>query len=331
VAPLAPVSLEEVRAAAERIRGSVVRTPLQRLEYDDRGPDIRLKLENLQPIGSFKLRGATNSVAAIDPAFLGKGLGTASAGNMGRAVAWLARQRGVSCTVIVPDTAPAAKLDPIRALGAGIVAEPFERWWRALEESSHPAVSGTFLHPVASAAMIAGNGTIGLELVEDLPELEAVVVPFGGGGLSSGIACAVKAMRPDVRVFAAEVEGATPFAASLAAGHPVHVEHRRSFVDGIGSGTVLAEMWPLISSLLDGSIVVSLEEVAEALRMLVTRSRVIAEGAGAAALAAALSGRAGEGPVAAVISGGNIDRQILGDILSGTFMSPSPQVGTIRS
>jgi threonine dehydratase len=316
VEPLAPVSLEDVRAAADRIRGSVVRTPLLSMDHD-RGAEIHLKLENLQPIGSFKLRGATNSVAAIDPALLGEGLGTASAGNMGRAVAWLARDHGVPCTVVVPDTAPDAKLDPLRGLGARIVAEPFERWWRALEEGGHPAISGTFLHPVASAAMIAGNGTIGLELLEDMPRLEAVVVPFGGGGLSSGIACAIKALRPQVRVFAAEVEGAAPFAASLAAGHPVRVEHRRTFVDGIGSGSVLAQMWPLTSLVLDGSIVVSLEEVADAMRTLAVRGRVIAEGAGAAALAAALTGRAGEGRVAAVISGGNIDRHVIGDILAG--------------
>lgn len=314
--PLAPVSLEDVRAAAERIRGSVIRTPLLRLDHDG-DPEIHLKLENLQPIGSFKLRGATNSVAAIDPALLGEGLGTASAGNMGRAVAWLARDHGVPCTVVVPDTAPDAKLDPLRGLGARIVAEPFERWWQALEEGGHPAISGTFLHPVASAAMIAGNGTIGLELLEEMAHLDAVVVPFGGGGLSSGIACAIKSLRPQVRVFAAEVEGAAPFAASLAAGHAVRIEHRRTFVDGIGSDSILAQMWPLTSSVLDGSIVVSLEEVADAMRTLAARGRVIAEGAGAAALAAALTGRAGEGRVAAIISGGNIDRHVLGEILAG--------------
>jgi threonine dehydratase len=316
VEPLARVSLEDVRAAAERIRGTVTRTPLLSLDQD-RAPEIHLKLENLQPIGSFKLRGATNSLALIDPALVREGLGTASAGNMGRAVAWLARQHGVPCTVVVPDTAPAAKLDPLRDLGARIVAEPFERWWQALEEGGHPAISGAFLHPVASAAMIAGNGTIGLELLEDVPQLEAVVVPFGGGGLSCGIACAIKAIRPGVRVYAAEVEGAAPFAASLAAGHPVLVEHRRTFVDGIGSGSVLAQMWPLTSSVLDGSIVISLAEVADAVRTLAASSRVIAEGAGAAALAAALSGRAGGGPVAAIISGGNIDRKVLGEVLAG--------------
>jgi threonine dehydratase len=314
VEALAPVSLEDVRAAAEGIRGRVIRTPLLRLQHDG-GEEVHLKLENLQPIGSFKLRGAIHSVAVLDPAIVAQGLGTASAGNMGRAVAWLARRHGAPCTVVVPDAAPAAKLDPLRALGAKIVSEPFERWWQALEDGSHPEVTGTFLHPVASAAMIAGNGTIGLELVNELPQLDAVVVPFGGGGLSSGIACAIKALRPQVRIFAAEVETAAPFAASLAAGHPVHVEHQHSFVDGIGSTSVLGAMWPLTSSILDGSIVVSLKEVADAVRLLAASGRVIAEGAGAAALAAALSGGAGKGAVVAVISGGNIDRNVLGQIL----------------
>lgn len=313
--PLAPVGLEEIRAAAERIGDVAIRSPLLRLEHDAR-PEVHLKLENLQPIGSFKLRGAANSVATADPTTLAGGLGTASAGNMARAVAWLAQQRGLPCTVIVPDTAPAAKLDPVRALGARIVPEPFERWWRALEEGGHPAVTGAFLHPVASAPMIAGNGTIGLELLDDLPDLDAVVVPFGGGGLSSGIACAIRALRPEVPVYAAEIDGAAPLAAALAAGRPVRIEQRRSFVDGIGSGSVLAKMWPLVSDVLAGSIVVSLDEVQAALRLLAQRGHVIAEGAGAAGLAAALTGRAGSGRVAAVISGGNIDLAVLAGILA---------------
>lgn len=265
--------------------------------------------------GSFKLRGAANSVGVLTRAELDAGLATASAGNMARAVAWLAHLHGVACTVIVPEGAPAAKLDPIRALGAEIVPVPFDRWWQAMQDGSHPAASGTFLHAFASAPMMAGNGTIGLELVEDLPDLAAVVVPFGGGGLSCGIAATVKALRPEVRVFAAEVEGAAPLSASLGAGHPVAIEHRRSFVDGIGSGGILAEMWPLASSLLDGSIVVSLDEVGAAMRLLASRVRVVAEGAGAVALAAAMTGRAREGAVAAVISGGNIDRPLLAGIL----------------
>jgi threonine dehydratase len=316
VEPLPAVGLDEVRAAAEFIRGHAIRAPLLRLE-DDSAPEIHVKLENLQPIGSFKLRGAINSVAALAPERIADGLSTASAGNMARAVAWLAHRHGVPATMIVPDSAPAAKLEPVRALGARVIPVPFADWWQAMEDGGHPDLPGAFLHPCASRSMIAGDGTIGLELVEELPGLAAVVVPFGGGGLASGIACAVKALRPDIRVYAAEVEGAAPLAAALAAGRPVEIERKPSLVDGIGSGTVLPAMWPLVSSVLDGSIVVSLEQVESALRLLATRMRVVAEGAGAAALAAAVTGQAGEGPVVAVISGGNIDLAAFASIVAG--------------
>jgi threonine dehydratase len=313
--PRAPVSLDEVRAAAARLEGLAMRTPMLRLE-GDAPAEIHLKLESLQPTGSFKVRGAGNALAQAEPRLVARGVTTASAGNMARAAAWLARRRGVPCTVVAPDEAPAAKLDPVAALGARIVRVPFDEWWQALVDRGHPELDGFFIHPVSDPAVIAGNGTIGLEIVADLPEVDAVVVPFGGGGLSSGIACAVKALRPEVRVFAAEVATAAPLAASLAAGHPVETERVPSFVDGIGSTGVLAEMWPLVSSVLDGSIVVELEAVAEALRLLATRNRVVAEGAGAAALAAALTGRAGSGRVVAVISGGNIDTSTLAAILA---------------
>ncbi|HEY8180344.1 MAG TPA: pyridoxal-phosphate dependent enzyme [Candidatus Limnocylindria bacterium] len=313
--PLPAVGLDEIRAAAERIRGEAMRTPLLPIEAE--GAVIHLKLENLQPIGSFKLRGAINSVATLREERLEQGLSTASAGNMARAVAWLARRHGIPATVMVPDSAPAAKLEPVRALGAQVIPVPFAEWWRVMEQGGHPDLPGAFLHPCASRPMIAGDGTIGLELVEDLPEPDAVVVPFGGGGLASGIACAVKALRPNVRVFAAEVEGAAPLAAALAAGRPVEIERQASFVDGIGSGTVLSAMWPLVSSVLDGSIVVSLEQVASAMRLLASLGRVVAEGAGAASLAAGLTGQAGDGPVVAVISGGNIDPAAFAGIIAG--------------
>jgi threonine dehydratase len=315
VEPLPAVGLDEIRAAAERIRGEAMRTPLLPIETE--GAVIHLKLENLQPIGSFKLRGAINSVATLREERLEQGLSTASAGNMARAVAWLARRHGIPATVMVPDSAPAAKLEPVRALGAQVIPVPFAEWWRVMERGGHPDLPGAFLHPCASRPMIAGDGTIGLELVEDLPEPDAVVVPFGGGGLASGIACAVKALRPNVRVFAAEVEGAAPLAAALAAGRPVEIERQASFVDGIGSGTVLSAMWPLVSSVLDGSIVVSLEQVASAMRLLASLGRVVAEGAGAASLAAGLTGQAGDGPVVAVISGGNIDPAVFAGIIAG--------------
>ena len=312
--PLQPVPLDDARAAAERIRDVALRTPLLRLEAA--AAEIHLKLENLQPIGSFKLRGAANTVAVADPRTLAGGIGTASAGNMGRAVAWLAHQRGISCTVVVPDDAPAAKVEPMRQLGARIVREPFDRWWQALVESRHPAIEGMFLNAFASAPMIAGNGTIGLEIVEDLPDVDAVVVPFGGGGLSGGIACAVRALRPDVSIYAAEVEGAAPLAAALEAGTPVTIDMQRTFVDGIGSSRVTDVMWPMVSSLLAGSIVVTLDEVRAALHLLASRARVVAEGAGAVALAASLTGRAGSGRIVAIVSGGNIDLPVLAEQLT---------------
>jgi threonine dehydratase len=314
--PLEPVGLDDVRAAASRLQGIAIRTPLLRLQ-GDAPAEVHLKLENLQPIGSFKVRGAANAVALADPDQVAGGLATASAGNMGRAVAWLAHRRGLPCAVVVPDDAPAAKLEPIARLGARVVRVPWDEWWKTLVERGHPDLEGVFIHPFADPAVLAGNGIIGLEIVEDLPEVDAVVVPFGGGGLSSGIACAVKALRPSTRVFAAEVATAAPLAASLAAGHPVEVERTASFVDGIGGRGLLAEMWPLVSSVLDGSIVVGVQETAEALRLLATRNRVVAEGAGAAALAAALTGEAGPGRVVAVVSGGNIDLGALSTILAG--------------
>jgi threonine dehydratase len=317
VQPPPEVHLDQVRAAAERIRGVAIRTPLLALDADG-AAGVYVKLENLQPVGSFKLRGALNSIAALGPEDLAAGLSTASAGNMALAVAWLAQRHGLPATVMVPDTAPAAKLEPVRALGAQVIPLPFERWWQCLEDGGHPDLPGAFLHPCASHPMIAGDGTIGLELVQELRDLDAVVVPFGGGGLSSGIACAVEALRPGVRVYAAEVEGAAPLAAALAAGRPVTIERQSSFVDGIGSASVLPAMWQLASRVLDGSIVVSLAQVESAVRLLANRVRVVAEGAGAAALAAALTGRAGAGRVAAVISGGNIDAGVFASIVAGT-------------
>ncbi|HEY7464061.1 MAG TPA: pyridoxal-phosphate dependent enzyme [Candidatus Limnocylindria bacterium] len=313
-ASLAPVSLADARAASQRIAGIAMRTPLLRLE-GSKAPTVHLKLENMQPVGSFKLRGAANSVAMLDGEDLARGIGTASAGNMGRAIAWLAHRHGIPCTVVVPDDAPAAKVEPVRALGATIVPEPFARWWQALVEGAHPAMGGTFLSPFASEPMMAGNATIGLEIVEELPEIDAVVVPYGGGGLSAGIACAVHALRPEVPVYAAEVQGAAPLAAALGAGKPVEIEMQRTFVDGIGSTRVVDAMWPLVSRQLAGSLVVSLDEVSQAVRILATSARVIAEGAGAVALAAARAGGAGTGHVAVVVSGGNIDPPVLAQIL----------------
>jgi threonine dehydratase len=313
--PLGPITLEAIQAARARIGPEVVRTPLIDLQVQE---PARLfgKLENLEPIGSFKLRGAGNVMSLADPAILEAGVYTASAGNMAQGVAWNARLRGIPCTVIVPDHASTTKLAAVERLGARVVKVPLERWWQVLVDHGHPAFEGLFIHPFADAAVMAGNGTIGLEIVEDAPEVEAVVVPWGGGGLSSGIASAVKAMRPEIPVFAAEVETAAPFAASLAAGRPVTIDYTPSWVDGIGGASLLDEIWPLASSLLDGSITVSLEQVADAVRLLASHG-VVAEGAGATSVAAALTGRAGDSGVVAVVSGGNIDAHALATILAG--------------
>lgn len=315
--PVPAIPLDAIREARVRIDGAAIRTPLLPLETDDFPGSVFLKLENLQPIGSFKIRGAANALSLAGPEALRQGVYTGSAGNMAQGVAWNARRLGVPCRVIVPDSAPRAKLDAIERLGATAVPRPFEEWWRVLVDHGDPDENGFFVHPVSDPGVIAGNGTIGLEILEDLPDVDAVVVPFGGGGLSCGIASAVKALRAGVRVHAAEVETAAPFAASLEAGEPVHVERTPSFVDGIGAGGVLPEMWPLASGLLDGSIVVSLEEICDAIRLLASRVRVVAEGAGAASVAAALAGVAGEGKVVAVVSGGNLDAGALAVILGG--------------
>ncbi len=310
------IPLEEIQAAAERIAASVSRTPLLRLPLDDCPAEIYLKLENLQPIGSFKLRGAGNAMALAAADELAKGVYTASAGNMAQGVAWNARRLGIACQVIVPDHAPATKLAAIRRLGGQIIKVPFERWWQVIVSGEFEGLDGLFIHPVSNRHVIAGNGTIGLEILEDLPDVDAVLIPYGGGGLSLGIASALRALKPEARLYAVEVETAAPLAASLAAGQPVEVEYQPSFVDGIGGKSVLPEIWPLARELLDGSLLVSLDEVREAIRLLAERQRVIAEGAGAAPLAAALAGRSGGGKVVCVVSGGNIDREALAGILA---------------
>jgi threonine dehydratase len=312
-----PISLVDIREARERIAGSIVRTPLVRLNVDD--TEIFLKLETLQPIGSFKLRGAGNAIALASPDQLANGVYTASAGNMAQGVAWHARRLGIPCTVIVPDHAPETKLAAITRLGARFIKVPFDEWWQVIVTRQYPGVEGLFIHPVSDAAVMAGNGTIGLEILEDLPDVDTILVPYGGGGLSCGIATAVRALKPATKIYACEVETSAAFAAALSAGAPARIDYKASFVDGIGSSSVLAEMWPLAQSLLDGSLVVSLAEVAEALRTLAERNRVIAEGAGATPLAAALAGKAGgdgsgAGRIVCVISGGNIDLEKLAKI-----------------
>jgi threonine dehydratase len=294
-----------------------VRTPLVRLHAPESPAEIYLKLETLQPIGSFKIRGAYNAARRADPELVAAGLLTASAGNMGQGVAWAARELGVPCTVTVPDYAPETKVSAMERLGARVVKEPFDVWWNAIEESRIEGEDGLFIHPVESEQVMAGNGTIGLEILEDLPDPDVVLIPFGGGGLTVGIASAIKAERPEVKVYAVEQDTAAPLNATLEAGTPQKIEYRQSFVDGAGAKALLPKMWKLVEPLVDGAHRVSLDEVASAIRILAERVRVIAEGAGALAPAAALSGRAGEGKIVCIVSGGNIDFPVLARILAG--------------
>jgi threonine dehydratase len=315
-------TLEQVLAARERIRADATRTPLIRYDGDPGEPEIHLKLENLQPIGSFKLRGALNRMRALEPRQLAGGVYTASAGNMAQGVAWSARKLGVSASVVVPDTAPQAKLDAIARLGAAIVSVPYVEWWSAMQDHGRAGMRGTFVHPFADELVMAGNGTIALEVHGDFADADAILVPWGGGGLACGIAAAARALNRSVRVFACEVEGAAPLAASLEAGRAVEIQNRRSFIDGIGGRSVFPEMWPLARDLMAGSLVVSPNEVAEGVRLLARRTRIVAEGAGAVALAAARGRLATIHPapkrVVCIISGGNIDAGALSAILSGS-------------
>jgi threonine dehydratase len=288
-----------------------------RLNVLDAPAEIFLKLENLQPAGAFKTRGATYAMRTTPAEELERGVVTASAGNMAQAVAWSARELGIPCSVIAPDTAPSIKLDAVRRLGASVVTVPFDRWWQTLVDRAYPGVEGVFIHPFDDPRVMAGNGSIALEILEDLPDVEIVLVPWGGGGLSLGIAAGIRAIRPSCEVIAVEVEGGAPLIASLQAGRPVEVDFRPTFVDGIGSRTVMPEMLELASRFLKGALVARVVDVAAAVRLLVERNHVVAEGAGAAAVAVALSGRAGRGRIACIVSGGNIDSHKLAVILEG--------------
>jgi threonine dehydratase len=312
------IELAEIDAARGRIAGSVVRTPLVRLHVEDAPAEIYLKLENLQPINSFKIRGAANAVMLAPASARAKGLVTASAGNMAQGVAWMARELGVPATIVVPDHAPEAKLAAIERLGGRVLKVPYDAWWNIIVTSHLDGLDGLFVHPVQDPAVMAGNGTIGLEILEDLPDPDAVVIPYGGGGLTTGIASAVKALQPGTKIITAEPDTAAAMAAAFAAGHPADVDYRASFVDGSGSRRVLDSMWPLVAPLVDDALAIPVAEVAAAVRTLAERVRIIAEGAGALAPAAALSGRAGTGKVVCVISGGNINLGKLAEILGGS-------------
>jgi threonine dehydratase len=306
--PVVPIRLEDVVAAWERIKGVVLRTPLVKLRHDAESPEVWLKLENLQPINSFKLRGAANAVAMLSPEARSKGVWTISAGNAGQGVAFAARGFGVACTVVAIETAPETKVERMRKLGARIVKAPFDACWRAMEERAFPGVLGTFVHPFDDPDFIAGNATMGLEILEDLPTVRTVIAAVGGGGLLVGIGSAIRQGAPSVRILGAEPETAAPAAASFAAGEAREFPGwKASFVDGAGGKSIFPRMWERMRGVVDGSIVVSLDDTRRAMRIVAEKARVIVEGAGALPVAAALSGRAGDGPIVAVLSGGNID------------------------
>jgi threonine dehydratase len=311
----------EVGAARANIAGVALRTPLWRLDADIPGVNIHLKLENLQPLGSFKIRAAVNALktvlAAGGPDALRGGVLAASAGNFGQGLARAARDMGVPATIVAPDTAALTKTAALEAMGAKVIRIPFEDWWEVLTTRRFAGAEGVFFHPVADSAVVAGNATIGAEVLEDLPEFDAVVVPFGGGGLVSGIGSVMRRVKPGARMLVVESEAAQPMAAALAASAPTKVTHAPSFIDGMGSSIVLDEMWPLVREVVDHAVCVSLAEVAEAIRLLASKHHIIAEGAGAAAVAAALSGRAGKGDIVCIVSGGNIDAARLAPILAG--------------
>jgi len=311
------IELAAIEAARERIRGSAVRTPLLRLYVEDAPAEIYVKLEGLQPIGSFKIRGATNAIKLASPKSRSAGLVTASAGNMAQGVAWAARELGLTATIAVPDHAPEAKLRAIERLGGRVVKLPYDEWWQAIVDSRVPGVEGLFVHPVQDENVMAGNGTIGLEILEDLPDVDAVVIPWGGGGLAVGIASALKALRPQAKVFTAEPETGNALAAAFKAGGPTDVDYRPSFVDGAGSRRVLDPMWPRAQEVVDDALTVPIAAAAAAVRTLAERVHVIAEGAGALAPAAALAGGAGSGKVACIVSGANINPAKLAEILEG--------------
>jgi len=316
--PVRPITLSEIRDARKRIAGTIVRTPLIRLDLGPGSPDIRLKLENLQPISAYKLRGAANAVALLSDAERRRGVWTISAGNAGQGVAHAARSAGVPCTVVAIETAPAAKLERMRALGAELVLVSYARAWQALDDRTYPGVEGTFIHPFDDQNFIAGHATMGLEILEDAPDTGVIIAAIGGGGLITGVASAVKALKPETKVWGAEPETAAPLARSFAKGSAQEFpEWKATFVDGAGGKSVFPRMWQRMQPVVDGCIVVSLNEVKHAMRLMAEKARVISEGAGALALAAALTGKAGPGPVVAIVSGGNIDLEKFFELVGG--------------
>ena len=306
--PVRPISLGDIKDARPNVSGTILRTPLVRIDLGIGAPDIYLKLENLQPTNAYKIRGAVNAVAMLSDEERARGVWTISAGNAGQGVAYAARASGIPCSVVAIETAPQTKLDRMRALDAKIVPVSYEQAWQAAEAHAFDGVEGTFIHPFDNHHFIAGHGTMGLEIVEQLPEVATVVAAIGGGGLITGVGSAIKALRPGAKLIGAEPETAAPYAYSLAQGGPSKFAHwQASFVDGAGGKSVTERMWQRMEPLVDGSITVTLDQTRDAMRLIAEKTRTIAEGAGALALAAALTGESGDGPIVCVVSGGNID------------------------
>ncbi len=312
-----PVAMPQIEAARARLEGLSIVSPVVACDAAPAGKKVCLKLENLQPIGSFKIRPIGNAVLARAPADLSSGIYTTSTGNSALGLAWMARRLGVAATAVVPVNAPEAKLEKLRRLGTRIDMRPIAEWWRAIRTGALDGQEGVYIDAVRDPASLAGDATIGLEILAQSPDIEAILIPFGGGGLACGIACAVRALRPDVKIIACELTSAHPLKAAFDAGVPTETPHAPGFVSGVGFGSVLPEMWPLLSALIDDIITVSLAEVAAAIKTMVEHNRVVAEGAGAVSVAAALSGRYAETKVCAVVSGGNLDSSMLATILGG--------------
>jgi threonine dehydratase len=317
IPPVRPIAIEDIQQARVRIAGTVLRTPLVKLDAGPGTPVVWLKLENLQPTNAYKIRGATNAVACLSDEERGRGVWTISAGNAGQGVAYAAREFGIPSAVVAIETAPQTKLDRMRALGAVIVPVSYEQAWQAAEAHEFEGLEGTFVHPFDNHDFIAGHGTMGLEILEDLPEVRTVIAAIGGGGLVTGVGSALKALRPDIKVLGAEPETAAPYALSLRKGGPQRFpDWQSSFVDGAGGKSVTERMWQRMSTVVDGSITVTLDQTREAMRLIAEKSRTIAEGAGALALAAALTGEAGEGPIVCVVSGGNVDLKTFAELVA---------------
>ena len=317
--PVRPIELGDIEAARERIAGTVLRTPLVKLDLGPGGPDIRLKLENLQPTNAYKIRGASNAIARLSDEERARGVWTISAGNAGQGVAYAARAAGIPCSVVAIETAPQTKLDRMRALGATIIPVSYTEAWKAAEAHEFDGLDGTFVHPFDNYDFIAGHGTMGLEIVEDCPDVKTVIAAIGGGGLITGVGSAVKALKPDVRVIGSEPETASPYAYSLSVGRPSKfADWQASFVDGAGGQSVTQRMWDRMQPVVDGAVIVTLDQVRDSMRLMAEKARVISEGAGALALAAALTGEAGDGPIVCVVSGGNIDIGKFAELVTGS-------------